>query len=65
MEYLDKTFNGKQAAEKLKCSYFTLLRMIRENSIPIGVYYKLGRRIYFLESKLNQWIWNGGTNSNI
>lgn len=45
----------EQAAEHLGCGYDKLMQMVRLKEIP---HYRIGRRVFFTQETLDQWILN-------
>jgi hypothetical protein len=53
--------NVKEACAAIPCCESMLRRMKRTGQLPKDTYYYVGRRLFFLPDKLDEWKRNGGT----
>lgn len=52
--------NVKEACAAIPCSESTLRRLNRQGKFK-GITYRVGKRLFFLPDKLDEWKRNGGT----
>ncbi|MDJ0305111.1 helix-turn-helix domain-containing protein [Dehalobacter sp.] len=50
---MEKALTAKEAAEKLRCSYWRIIQMVHRGEIPS---YRVGKYIRIREEALDEWI---------
>ncbi|MDD3012573.1 MAG: helix-turn-helix domain-containing protein [Candidatus Gastranaerophilales bacterium] len=54
----------KETANYLKSSTSTIYNYICSKKIPANIFIKLGSKVLFIESKLNEWLFSKGKGGN-
>lgn len=55
------SLNVKEACAAIPCCESMLRKMMHNGNLPKGVYYRVGRRIFFNSDKLDEWKAKGGS----
>lgn len=53
--------NVKEACAMIPCTASTLYKFKKNGQLPRDTYYYVGRRLFFIPDKLDEWKRNGGT----